>query len=106
MADANETVTYSLNGTTIERQDGAAAPLPLVEDVPADGLEFHYYDGSNPPNELGAGAVLTQNQLNCVSKIRIIARADVPHPDPRVDMALVSQAESEIAIRNLSLQNF
>lgn len=109
VADASETITYSLSDGAIWRQDGNDASILLVDGVTADGLELRYFDGVNPPNELvpsGTPAVLSQNQRNCVAKIMVTARAEIPNPDPRVDEPLHSVARSEIAIRNLSLQNF
>jgi Tfp pilus assembly protein PilV len=107
VTDSGEVVSYSLVDRTVVRQDGANAPLVLVENVPADGLAFRYFDDGYPPAELvPAGGALTQNQRNCVAKIDITARAEVPHPDVRVDLPLLSVARSEVAIRNLSLMTF
>ena len=85
--------------------DGAGAPLVLVDGIPTTGFSLQYYDGSNPPNQLAAGGgALTQNQLNCVQKVRVTLRAEIA--TRHMTQPMRSMAESEVAIRNLSLTNF
>jgi len=101
---AGEVVTYDLSGTQIRRTDGAGAPVVLVDNVPANGLRFRYYDGSNPPNQLAAGGgALTQNDLNCTTKVGVTVQSQVAYADSG---PMTSTAESEVAIRNKSLANF
>jgi hypothetical protein len=109
VADAGETVTYDFASGQIRRQDGNGEAVVIADGVPDNGFRFRYYDANQPPIELapaGSPAELSQNQRNCVAKIMVTARADIPNPDPRVEQPLHSVARSEIAIRNLSLQNF
>jgi type II secretory pathway component PulJ len=109
IAGTAEDVTYELVGDELRRTDGAGAPVALVGSIPAGGFELRYYNGGNPPVELvpgGEPAVLSPGERNCVAKVRVTVRADVPNPDPANPQPLVSIAESEVAIRNRSLQTF
>jgi hypothetical protein len=104
---SGEDVTYDVLGSSIRRQDGATAPVPLVTGVPAGGFTLQYYDGSNPPVELipsGSPPALTSGQRDCVAKVRITVKADIDNPTLKAP--LLSMAQSEIAIRNRSLGNF
>jgi len=105
VSDSGETVTYDLSEGNIRRQDGAATPVVLVNDVPQNGLAFRYFDTAHA--ELGSGT-LTQNQRNCVAKVMITVRATTTAAHAEAGHAAVhtSIAESEVAIRNLSLINF
>jgi hypothetical protein len=107
-----EDVLYELLNGEIRRQDmnvvGGAA-VTLVSNVPANGLRFRYFDGSNPGIELlpiGAPPALTVGGRNCIAKIRFVVQADLPNPDPHIATRVRSAAETEIAIRNRSLKNF
>jgi Tfp pilus assembly protein PilW len=109
---AGEDIVYELVGNEIRRQDmnvvGGAA-IPLVSNVPTNGLRFRYYDGSNPPSELvpvGSPPALPEAQRNCIAKVRFSVRANLPNPNPRITTTVVSAAESEVAVRNRSLKNF
>jgi len=65
--------------------------------------------GSNPPVELlptGTPPALTASQRDCVTKVRIMVRANLTNPDPNNSMAIPSVAQTEVAIRNRSLNNF
>ena len=104
-----EDVTYDLSQSQIRRADGAAAPIPIVDNVPAAGLAFRYFDGSNPPVELvptGSPGTLTPSQRDCVAKVRLTVTANVPNPNARIATPIKSVAETEVAIRNRSLLNF
>jgi len=109
---AGEDVTYELVSGEIRRTDAVgAAAVVLVDHVPATGLTFRYFDGSNPPVELvpgGAGASLTVCQRAAVAKVRVTVEADLTNPNPKVSTPVKSIAESEIAIRNrvATLNNF
>lgn len=103
-----EDLAYELAGGAIVRHDGAAAS-PLVESVPAGGRLLRYFTDANPPVELipsGSPASLSACQRDCVAKVAIRVRAAVPNPDPSIAAPLTSQAASEIAIRNRSLETF
>jgi len=105
----SEDIVYDVLGSQIRRTDGAALPIPIVDNVPAGGLNFKYFDGSNPPNELvpsGTPPQLTPSQRDCVTKVRVTVRANLTNPNPRLTTPVKSVAESEIAIRNRSLANF
>jgi len=105
----SEDITYDVLGSQIRRTDGAALPIPLVDYIPAGGLNFRYFDGSNPPNEIvpaGTPPQLTAAQRDCVTKVRVTIRSNLPNPNPKVSTPVSSVAESEIAIRNRSLANF
>src|SRR5439155_289918 len=76
---------------------------------PAGGRNFRYFAGSNPPNErvpAGTPPHFTPEQRDCVTKVRVTVRANLPNPYPRLTTPVTSVAESEIAIRNRSLANF
>jgi len=101
-----EDVTYDLSQGQIRRTDGAAPPLAIVDSVPAGGLAFRYFDGSNPPVELVAAGALSAAQCDCVAKVRLTVTANVPNPNARIATPIKSVAETEVAIRNRSLLNF
>lgn len=109
LTTAGEDLLYDVSGTQLRRQDGAGAPVPLVDGVAANGLQMQYFDGSNPPVELlpaGTPASLTAAQRNCVAKVRVTITASLPGPDPANPTPRTARAESEIAIRNRSLASF
>jgi len=109
LTGSSEDMVYDVLGSQIRRTDGAALPIPIVDYIPAGGLNFRYFDGSNPPNELvpaGTPPHLTPEQRDCVTKVRVTVRANLPNPNPRLTTPVTSVAESEIAIRNRSLANF
>jgi len=109
LTGSSEDIVYDVLGSQIRRTDGAALPIPIVDYIPAGGLNFRYFDGSNPPNELvpaGTPPHLTPEQRDCVTKVRVTVRANLPNPNPRLTTPVTSVAESEIAIRNRSLANF
>ena len=107
LASSGEDITYDVLGSTIRRTDGPALPITLVDNVPAGGFALRYFDNSNPPVELiplGSPPALTSAQRDCVAKVRINVKADIPNPT--ISNPLASLAESEVAIRNRSLVNF
>src|SRR5262249_61520390 len=100
---------YASPASAPRRTDGTALPVTIVTGVPAGGLNFRYFDGSNPPNELvptGVPPALTASQRDCVTKVRITVQANLTNPDPNNSMPIPSVAETEVAIRNRSLSNF
>ena len=104
-----EDLVYDVLGSDLRRTDGTALPVTIVTGVPAGGLNFRYFDGSNPPNELiptGTPPALTASQRDCVTKVRITVRANLTNPDPNNMTPIPSVAECEVAIRNRSLSNF
>jgi len=102
-----EDVTYDLSNGTIRRTDGLAEPVVLASGVPTGGLSFLYFDNGKPPGQIGPGAVLNQCQRDSVGKVRVTVRANLPNPNSRIPTPIASVAESEVAIRNRSLdQNF
>jgi len=102
-----EDVTYDLSNGTIRRTDGLAEPVVLASGVPTGGLSFLYFDNGKPPAQIGPGAVLNQCQRDSVGKVRVTIRANLPNPNSRIPTPIASVAESEVAIRNRSLdQNF
>lgn len=109
ISGTGEDVTYELVGTDIMRTDGSQPPALLVDHVTGTGLNFRYFDGSNPPVELvpsGSPPALTPGQRDCIAKIRVKVEASFPNPDPRAASKPVkSLASSEIAVRNRSLNN-
>jgi len=98
-----EDVTYDLSNGTIRRTDGLAEPVVLASGVPTGGLSFLYFDNGNPPGQIGPGAVLNQCQRDSVGKVRVTVRANLPNPNSRIPTPIASVAESEVAIRNRSL---
>ena len=98
-----EDVTYDLSNGTIRRTDGLAEPVVLASGVPTGGLSFLYFDNGNPPGQIGPGAVLNQCQRDTVGKVRVTIRANLPNPNSRIPTPIASVAESEVAIRNRSL---
>jgi|SRR5581483_3637935 len=106
---AGEDVVYDLGQNQVRRQDGASAPLALVDNVPTSGLAFKYFDSSNPPVELvpgGSPAALSTCQRAAIAKIRVTVTANIVDPDPRnASRPVKSTAESEVAIRARSLLN-
>jgi len=102
-----EDVTYELSNGSVLRTDGLAEPVVLASGVPTGGLSFLYFDNGNPPGQIGPGAVLNQCQRDSVGKVRVTVRANLPNPNSRIPTPIASVAESEVAIRNRSLdQNF
>ena len=104
-----EDLVYDVLGSALRRTDGSALPVTIVTGVPAGGLNFRYFDGSNPPVELiptGTPPSLTSSQRDCVTKVRITVRANLTNPDPNNSTPIPSIAECEVAIRNRSLSNF
>ena len=102
-----EDITYDLSNGTIRRTDGLAEPVVLASGVPTGGLSFLYFDNGKPPAQIGPGAVLNQCQRDSVGKVRVTIRANLPNPNSRIPTPIASVAESEVAIRNRSLdQNF
>src|SRR5438876_7681428 len=91
-----EDVTYDLSQGQIRRTDGAAPPLAIVDSVPAGGLAFRYFDGSNPPVELVAAGALSAAQCDCVAKVRLTVTANVPNPNARIATLIKSVAETEV----------
>jgi hypothetical protein len=109
LVSPGEDLTYDVLGSDLRRTDGTALPVTIVTGVPAGGLNFRYFDGSNPPVELlptGTPPALTASQRDCVTKVRIMVRANLTNPDPNNSMAIPSVAQTEVAIRNRSLNNF
>ena len=98
-----EDVTYDLSNGTIRRTDGLAEPVVLASGVPTGGLSFLYFDNGKPPGQIGPGAVLNQCQRDSVGKVRVTVRANLPNPNSRIPTPIASVAESEVAIRNRSL---
>ena len=98
-----EDVTYDLSNGTIRRTDGLAEPVVLASGVPTGGLSFLYFDNGKPPAQIGPGAVLNQCQRDSVGKVRVTIRANLPNPNSRIPTPIASVAESEVAIRNRSL---
>ena len=98
-----EDVTYDLSNGTIRRTDGLAEPVVLASGVPTGGLSFLYFDNGKPPAQIGPGAVLNQCQRDTVGKVRVTVRANLPNPNSRIPTPIASVAESEVAIRNRSL---
>ena len=106
---AGEDVTYDLSNGSITRADGAAQPVVLATGIPTGGLAFLYFDNSNPPVQLvpaGSPAALTQCQRDSVAKIRITVTANLTNPNANILTPIASVAESEVAVRNRSLDNF
>ena len=98
-----EDVTYELSNGSVLRTDGLAEPVVLASGVPTGGLSFLYFDNGNPPGQIGPGAVLNQCQRDTVGKVRVTIRANLPNPNSRIPTPIASVAESEVAIRNRSL---
>jgi Tfp pilus assembly protein PilW len=108
VADDGEDVTYATAAGGIARTD-AGVTTELASNIPAGGLTFRYFDGSSPPVEFvpaGTPAELNQCQRDCVAKVQVAVRAAIPSPDPMNPVAVRSQAASQVAIRNRSLDNF
>lgn len=104
LAGTGEVVTYAFVGSQLRRVDGVGLPVVLVDNIPANGFRLRYYNDSNPPVELSpGGGVLPQSDLNCIQKVRVVIRAQIPNPAQSGPMH--SMAESEIAIRNRALTN-
>ena len=111
VSDSGETITYDFVEGRIRRKEGDAEAVVIVDGVPTGGFRFRYYDGSRPPIELapsGSPAALSENQRNCVARVRVVAHAEVEPANVSTDQAqtVESAAETRIAIRNLSLANF
>ena len=109
LVSPGENLVYDVLGSDLRRTDGTALPVTIVTGVPAGGLNFRYFDGSNPPIELiptGTPPALTASQRDCVTKVRITVQANLTNPDPNNSMPIPSVAQTEVAIRNRSLNNF
>ena len=106
--DTGEDVTYYLNGMQIMRQDGAAAAMVLVNGVPPNGLNFRYFNCSNPPGELlpsGSPLALTPAYRDCICKVMVTLTAQLADPQFANIQPLISAVETEVAVRNRSLVN-
>jgi len=99
-----EDVTYDLSEGQIRRTDGTTQPVAIVDSVPAAGLAFRYFDGSNA--ELVATGGLDGPHRDCVAKVRLTVIANVANPNPLITTPITSVAETEVAIRSRSLMNF
>ena len=106
VSDTGETVTYDLSEGNLRRQDGSATAVVVASDLPSNGLSFRYFDIAHV--ELVPSGSLTQNQRNCVAKVMVTLRANVTaaHAGAGHAPTHTAVAESEVAIRNLSLINF
>jgi type IV pilus assembly protein PilW len=104
---AREDVTYALSGNSIVRIEGNAAPLEVVSGVAEGGLRFEYFFGANltPLTPHGSPLALSSGERDCIEKVRITLAATVA-ANAAVRKPLHSTAESEIAIRNRSLDKF
>ncbi len=107
---AGENVMYFVSGNEIRRLDvlNGNAVATLVTGVQPSGLEFRYFDGASPPNELvptGSPPSLSATQRACVEKVQIRIRANVPSPVAN-GTPLRPVIESGVAIRNRSLGKF
>ncbi len=98
-----EDVTYELSNGSVLRTDGLAEPVVLASGVPTGGLSFLYFDNGKPPAQIGPGAVLNQCQRDSVGKARVTVRANLPNPNSRIPTPIASLAETEVEIRNRSL---
>jgi len=101
-----EDVTYDLSNGTILRTDGIAQPVVLASGVPTGGLSFLYFNST--ANQIvpgGSPPALDQCQRDSVAKVRITVTANLPNPNARIPTPIASVAESEVAIRNRSLDN-
>jgi len=101
---AGEDVVYELDMILdrIVRTDTNGAVV-VAENVPDDGLEFRYFDNSEPPAELVP--VLTAGDQDCIGSVALAVKLTAPNPDPNVTSTLVAQAGSQVAIRNRTLGN-
>jgi hypothetical protein len=106
VADPGEDLTYALVGDQLLRTDGAGAPIPLVTGIPEGGFALRYFTLGDPVVEIIPVGALTAGQRRTVAKVRITVTGQVPNPDPHNTAPLLSQVESEVAIRSRSLNNF
>jgi hypothetical protein len=75
--------------------------------VPDVGLTLRYFNGGNPPVEiLPVSGAVPAGMRNCIAKVLINVQASLPSPDPTSTMPLLSTAQTEVAIRNRSQNNF
>lgn len=107
VADDSETVTYELLAGDITRQDRDHVPVVLASGVGDDGLTFRYFDINHTELVPSLGG-LSSSQRDCVTKVSILAHADIEVSGSNATdgASYPSVAESEVAIRNLSLINF
>ena len=106
-----EDVAYGQSADQLMRWDlGVGTPgIPLVTGLrPNDGLQFQYFDGENPPNEIvpsGSPPTVAPDPRACIEKVLIRIRADIANPHPS-QPSLKSVVETGVAIRNRSLAKF
>lgn len=107
LTGVSEDVTYNLDFALrqILRTDNSGTVM-LADDVPTNGLQFRYFDGSDPPVEIIPSPILTGAQRDCVGTIAVVVRTSAPNPDPNTVTDLTSQASSQVAIRSRALINF
>lgn len=108
IGDAGEDLTYELLSGEVLRTDGGTT-IPLATGIASDGLAFRYFDGSTPAVEFvpaGTPPMLNECQRDCVAKVRISVHSELSSPDPAMAVPVRSEAVSEVAIRNRSLDNF
>ena len=98
--DAGEAVgyRYAADRRALQRVQGAAPPQPLLNDVPAGGLQLTYLaaDGSR----LAAGGGLDEAQRARIRRVVVRVAVEIPHPDPAYGEPLRAAEELTVALRN------
>lgn len=97
--DSNELITYSYDATDkeIERTTGGGDPMPLISDVPSDGLEFKYYAVD--------GTALTSLPLSfcnraSVGRIEIKVKVSSTNPNPQISTPIELELISNVFLPN------
>jgi len=104
---SSEDLAYDIVSGALRRQDIGAGgvPITLVSGISSGGFVLQYYDNNH--TELvptGSPAALTAAQRDCVAKVRFTIKASLSRGDPSVSQTIDSQVESEVTIRNRSVQ--
>lgn len=98
--DANEAVgyRYAADRRSLMRVLGVASPQPLLNDVPAGGLQLSYLAVDGTP--LPAGGGLDVGQRARIRRVVVRVAVEIPHPDPAFSEPMRALEEMTVVLRN------
>lgn len=98
--DSNERVgyQYAADRRALLRSQGAAAPQPLLNDVPAEGVLFTYLGGDGTP--LSGASELDDAQRARVRRVGVRLRLEIRHPDPAYARPIRAEQQAVASLRN------
>jgi hypothetical protein len=103
--DSNERVTYRYSGGrgALMRGLGNAPEQPMLDDVPAGGLELRYFDDAGNAIPLPPGG-LDANERARIRRVDVRLTIEMPHPDPAFGRPIRRLQTASIQLRNPSSQ--